>query len=321
MPIEISPMDLFSSAILLQPSSKFLQLPRELRDHIYSYLFISVAVQFGDHGTRKPLWLAPDFANLLPTCRQVYQELDSKFPVQSVVLDVTSEKSCTDAIAKVLETTDKLDILIHNAGAMCYGPAESFTPDAFAKYMDINCFGTQRLNRAVLPHMREQRDGLIVWISSSSTRGGMTPFLGPYFAAKAAMDSLAVTYSTELTRFGIETSIIVPGAFTKGTNHFAHAGQPDSLEITEQYLGEGKPYHGVGDQVLERMAELEPEWSNVEEVAKAIVKVVAAEKGTRPFRVHIDPIDDGSEAVNAVADQKRAELYKRIQMEDLLKPI
>ena len=50
---------------------------------------------------------------------------------------------------------------------------------------------------------------------------GDTAFLAPYFAAKAAMDALAVAYARELTRWGIETSIIVPGAFTSGTNHFA----------------------------------------------------------------------------------------------------
>ena len=51
---------------------------------------------------------------------------------------------------------------------------------------------------------------------------------GPYFAAKAGMDSLAVSYSAELARFGIETVIVVPGAFTSGTNHFAHAGRPET---------------------------------------------------------------------------------------------
>lgn len=255
-----------------------------------------------------------------PAALKSYKELVTDHPVQTVVLDITSDKSCTDAVTKVLETTDKLDVLIHNAGGMCYGPAESFTPEAYARYMDLNCIGTQRLNRAVLPHMRKQKDGLIIWIGSSSTRGGTPPFLGPYFAAKAAMDSLAVTYSIELTRFGIETSIIVPGAFTKGTNHFAHAGQPDSPEVAEEYLGADKPYHGLGEEILTKLAGLEPEWADVGEVAREIVKVVAAEKGTRPFRVHVDPSNDGAEAVNELADQKRTDMYVKIGLQDLLEP-
>ena len=51
-------------------------------------------------------------------------------------------------------------------------------------------------------------------------------YLAPYFAAKAAMDSLPVLYARELSRWGIETTIVVPGAFTKGTNHLAQSGRP-----------------------------------------------------------------------------------------------
>ena len=105
-------------------------------------------------------------------------------------------------------------------------PPKPSTPEQFAELYDINVLSTQRINRAALPHMRKRGQGLVVWVSSSSTRGGTPPYLAPYFAAKAAMDSLAVSYAAELTRWGIETSIVVPGAFTKGTNHFAHSGSP-----------------------------------------------------------------------------------------------
>jgi NAD(P)-dependent dehydrogenase (short-subunit alcohol dehydrogenase family) len=62
------------------------------------------------------------------------------------------------------------------------------------------------------------------------------PYLSPYFAAKAAMDSLAVSYAGEVARWGIETSIIVPGAFTKGTNHFAHSGRPADEVLRKNML-------------------------------------------------------------------------------------
>jgi NAD(P)-dependent dehydrogenase (short-subunit alcohol dehydrogenase family) len=87
---------------------------------------------------------------------------------------------------------------------------------------DINVVSTQRVNRATLPQLRNRRSGLLVWVSSSSCARGTPPYLAPYFAAKAGMDAMAVTYARELERWGIETSIIVPGAFTHGTNHFAH---------------------------------------------------------------------------------------------------
>ncbi|MGO8484865.1 hypothetical protein AB9F39_37405, partial [Rhizobium leguminosarum] len=72
----------------------------------------------------------------------------------------------------------------------------------------------------------------------------------------AAMDSLAVSYAGELTRWGIETSIIVPGSFTKGTNHFAHSGSPADTARAAEY-NEG-PYKGVPEQALQGLAALEP---------------------------------------------------------------
>ncbi len=92
--------------------------------------------------------------------------------------------------------------------------------------------------------------------NASSTRGGTPPYLSPYFAAKAAMDSLAVSYAGELARWGIETSIIVPGAFTKGTNYFAHAGSPADKARAAEY-DEG-PYAGLHEQSLKGLSSLEP---------------------------------------------------------------
>lgn len=60
--------------------------------------------------------------------------------------------------------------------------------------------------------------------------------------------------------------------------------------------------------------------ADVTEVAHAIVRVVDAPKGTRPFRVHVDPADDGAAVVNAVADRVRAEFLRRIGLADLLHP-
>ena len=68
------------------------------------------------------------------------------------------------------------------------GPAEAFTPEQFAQVYDINVLNTQRVNRAALPEPRKQGRGLVVWVSSSSTRGSTPPYLSPYFAAKAAME-------------------------------------------------------------------------------------------------------------------------------------
>jgi NAD(P)-dependent dehydrogenase (short-subunit alcohol dehydrogenase family) len=237
--------------------------------------------------------------------------------LRAVELDVSTDESAQQAVQTVLAEQGKLDVLIHNAGHMVTGPAEAFTPEQIAQLFDTNVLGTQRLNRAALPQLREQGDGLLLWVGSSSTRGGTPPYLAPYFAAKAAMDAMAVSYALEVARFGIESTIIVPGSFTHGTNHFAHSGKPADDGIVAAY--ETK-YAGLMDQVAQKLRELEPDWADVADVAQAIVTVVDTEKGRRPFRVHIDPSDDGAAVVNAVADRVRSEFLRRVELDDLLHP-
>ena len=235
-----------------------------------------------------------------------------------VDLDVTSDESVQAAIAKIENDQGRLDILIHNAGHMTFGPLEAFTPEQLMEIYDVNAIGTQRLNRAAVPILRKQGQGYLVWVGSSSTRGGKPPYLGPYFAAKAAMDALAESYANELSRWGIETTIIVPGAFQKGTNHFAHAGTPADKRVAQEY-SDG-PYKGVEDRIREGLASLEPADADVGLVAEAIARVVELPFGTRPFRVHVDPSNDGAEIVNGVADRMRVELLEKIGLGDLLKP-
>lgn len=237
--------------------------------------------------------------------------------LRSVEMDVSDQASVDAAIAKIIADRGRIDVIIHNAGHMVLGPAEAFTPQQITAIYDANVVSTQRVNRAALPHLREQGDGLVVWVGSSSTRGGTPPYLAPYFAAKAAEDALAASYAVELSRFGIETTIIVPGAFTSGTNHFLHSGRPADADVVAAY---DTRYAGLSEQVSERLAALEPADADPGEVARAIVRVVDTAKGERPFRVHIDPSNDGSEAVNALADNIREQFYRRIGLSELLHP-
>jgi NAD(P)-dependent dehydrogenase (short-subunit alcohol dehydrogenase family) len=238
--------------------------------------------------------------------------------LRTVELDVLSQHSVDAAVAKVIANTGRIDVLVHNAGHMVFGPAEAFTPEQLAQLYDVNVLSTQRVNRAVLPHLRRQKQGLVVWVSSSSAAGGTPPYLAPYFAAKAGMDALAVSYARELSRWGIETSIIVPGAFTGGTQHFARSGRPVDAARAAEY--EAGPYAGFGDQVQRAFAAIVPPDADAGAVADAIVKVVDAPFGKRPFRVHIDPTEDGADVGFTVLDRLRAEMLHRVGLSDVLKP-
>jgi NAD(P)-dependent dehydrogenase (short-subunit alcohol dehydrogenase family) len=243
---------------------------------------------------------------------------ENNVDLRTIELDVLSEESVNTAIQKIVADNGRLDVVIHNAGHMVFGPAEAFTPEQFAELYDINVLSTQRVNRAALPQLRKRKQGLVIWVSSSSSAGGTPPYLAPYFAAKAGMDAMAVIYARELTRWGIETSIVVPGAFTGGTNHFAHSGRPADKERVAEY--EAGPYKGFAEDVMTGFASIVPPDADASAVAEAIVKVVDTPFGKRPFRVHIDPTEDGAEVVNMVSDRVRAELLRRIGLADVLTP-
>jgi NAD(P)-dependent dehydrogenase (short-subunit alcohol dehydrogenase family) len=242
---------------------------------------------------------------------------DKAVQLRTVELDVSDQQSVDAGIARILADTGRIDVVVHNAGHMVLGPAEAFTPEQMIEVYDTNVISTHRVNRAVLPHLRARGDGLLVWVGSTSTRGGTPPYLAPYFAAKAAEDSLAVSYAAELARFGIDTTIVVPGSFTTGTNHFAHAGHPADAATAESYETR---YAGLMDEVSKRLAALAPADADPGEVARQIARVIDLPKGQRPFRVHIDPANDGAETVNNVGDLVREHFYHRIGLDDLLAP-
>jgi NAD(P)-dependent dehydrogenase (short-subunit alcohol dehydrogenase family) len=243
---------------------------------------------------------------------------ENRVDLRTIELDVSSQESVDAAIRQIVSENGRLDVVIHNAGHMVFGPAEAFTPEQLAQLYDINTLSTQRVNRAALPVLRKQGKGLVVWIGSTSTRGGTPPYLAPYFAAKAGMDALAVSYAGELARWNIETTIIVPGAFTSGTNHFAHAGSPEDKVRFKEY--ESGPTADLARQIIKGFDLTAVPDADVSDVAKAIVNVVDMPFGTRPFRLHIDPAHDGAEIVNGIGDRVRAELLRNMGLADLLKP-
>jgi NAD(P)-dependent dehydrogenase (short-subunit alcohol dehydrogenase family) len=236
--------------------------------------------------------------------------------VRAVELDVLSQPSADAAVATIVAERGRIDAVVHNAGHLVIGPSEAYTPEEIAQVFDTNFLGAQRVNKAALPVMRGQQQGLLLWVGSTTTRGGVPPFLGPYAAAKAAMDSMAVTMAYELARFNIETAIVVPGAFTSGTEHFANAGKPADAATSAAYAR----YDGLMDQVGARLAELSPPEADPAAVAEAIARVVGLPHGQRPFRTMVDFIDDGATAVTEVAERVRIEFAQRIGIADLLQP-
>src|SRR5262245_23931756 len=84
--------------------------------------------------------------------------------LRTVEMDVVSQQSVDAAVSTIMAETGHIDVVVHNAGHMVFGPSEAFTPEQFAQLYDVNVLSTQRVNRAVLPHLRNQHRGLLLWV-------------------------------------------------------------------------------------------------------------------------------------------------------------
>ncbi|HOC93002.1 MAG TPA: SDR family oxidoreductase [bacterium] len=137
----------------------------------------------------------------------------SSFPV--LKLDVTSENSAIDCVNSVIEAEKKIDVLVNNAGFGIAGPIEENSIEEAKAQFDTNYFGVVRMCKAVIPHMRDAGNGLIINISSI---GGIicVPFQAHYCASKFAVEGLSEGLRLEVARFGIKVVLIEPGDFKTG---------------------------------------------------------------------------------------------------------
>lgn len=147
------------------------------------------------------------------------QEL-SKYGVIPLVLDVTKEYSCQNALQQILNQQGTLDILINNAGYGSYGAVEDVPLTEAQRQLDVNVFGAIRLTQMVLPLFRRQHRGRVIMISSIA--GRLTgPFGGWYHASKYALEALSDALRMETAGQGIWVSILEPGLVRTPWGHIA----------------------------------------------------------------------------------------------------
>lgn len=233
-----------------------------------------------------------------------------------VEIDVTSDDSVNKGVDKAIDLAGGLDIVINNAGVGVIGLQENFTPDDWKKLFDINVFGVQRMNRAVLPHMRKKGSGLIIYISS--LLGRMTiPFYGPYNASKWALEALAENYRSELSSLGIESCLIEPGGFP--TSFMERLIKPSDSSRDSEYGDFAKAPEGFALNFEKALA------GNIDQkpqnVADAIANLIETEAGKRKFRTVVDKMGMGNHLVgyNDQLEQITSGVYTAFGMEDMLK--
>jgi NAD(P)-dependent dehydrogenase (short-subunit alcohol dehydrogenase family) len=259
--------------------------------------------------------VAASMRNVQTQNKEVAAELEAA-GAQIVELDVTDNNSVTSGVNQAIEMLRGIDVVINNAGVGVAGMQEHFTPEDFQKLFDINVFGVQRVNRAVLPHLRKQGSGLVIYISSLLGRMSM-PFYGPYNASKWALEALAENYRIELSGFGVDSCIIEPGGFE--TTFFTSLLTP-SDESRNQSYGE---FMNVPQQFFEGFAGAlaQNKEQKPQNVADAISKLISTSPGERPLRTPVDSMGMGAalQPYNEMLDQITAGIFNNFGMGDMLK--
>ncbi|WP_420385889.1 SDR family oxidoreductase [Roseivirga sp.] len=233
--------------------------------------------------------------------------------IEVLELDVLSNDSVQRAIDKVISVDGKIDTLVNNAGVMFVGITEAYSMEQVQQQFDVNFFGVVRTTQAVLPHMREAKDGLIINVSSLAGRLSF-PYFGVYCASKFALEAYTESIGYELAPFGIEVSINEPGPF--GTGLLYSGPKEANSEVLSSY----GDFKDVPPMMLKNFEGFfnSDEAIAPQTVADDITRVIESPKGERPARV-VSGIDYGVNQFNEVTKPVQDSLIKDVlQMEHLM---
>ncbi|BDB53364.1 SDR family oxidoreductase [Flavobacterium ammonificans] len=195
------------------------------------------------------------------TSRNPEKVLNSIFPL--VALDVRDVESIHLAVAQIIQSTGRLDVVINNAGVGITGPLEEIPMEEIKNNFDTNFFGPIAVMKAVLPQMRQQKSGLIVNITSIAGYMGL-PYRSVYSASKGALELITEALRMEVKSFGIQITNVAPGDFA--TNIAAGRFHAPIIQ--------GSDYERAYGSILKTMDEHVDSGSNPNEMAEAVFQII-----------------------------------------------
>ncbi len=245
----------------------------------------------------------------------VSEATKEKLPLKIIELDVTSTDSVNRAVAGIVAEAGRVDVLINNAGYATAGVSEGFTDAQVIKQFDVNVVGVQRMLRAVLPHMRKQKDGLV--INVGSILGRVTfPFFGIYGATKFAVEALTESYRYEVSQLGVDVVLVQPSAYP--TNMYSSVQFPSDTTPVGGYGVIGEIPGAMFNHFMTLFkATTAP---NPHDVGQAIAKLVAQPKGQRQARTVVGT-DFGSATVNQQTELVQTGVIKTLGLDHLARVI
>jgi NAD(P)-dependent dehydrogenase (short-subunit alcohol dehydrogenase family) len=226
-------------------------------------------------------------------------EKDS-LPIHVLEMDVTEDASVERAVNAAVAKAGRIDVAINNAGYYLGGLEEAVTTEQARRLMDTNFLGPVRVNRAVLPHMRRQRSGVLMHISSGAGRV-VLPSAGFYCASKFALEALAEAYSYELAGQGIESLIVEPGAYETPVI---------GNMVTAVDEARTNTYGAVKEIPAKLGAALSSRAGNAQEVADAVLQIIETPAGEKQLRYRVSPQDFGLDEINALSKQVQARVLE-----------
>lgn len=190
-----------------------------------------------------------------------------------IAMDVTDEASVHKAVEEVIHKYGRIDVVVNNAGLGIQGPAEDIEVALAQKLFDANVFGVHRVCRAVLPHMRALKSGLIINISSIAANFGL-PYRAFYSASKAAVDRYGEALSIELRPFNVQVVTVQPGEFK--TNIAASRARPEKISA---------PYEKSYAKAMEILSGSLHYSRDPDELARVVAQIIASPRPKSVYRV------------------------------------
>ncbi len=206
------------------------------------------------------------------------QYLD-KIGGHALIMDVTKDEQVKNGVQKVIDEQGRIDVLINNAGYGSYATIENMDMDELKYQFEVNVFGYARLQKEVLPHMRKQKSGRIINVSSVVGEVSM-PILGWYSATKHAIEAMSDALRQEVKPFNIKVVKIQPGAVNTGFDEVAFA-KMDAAHIPDDY----KP---MADDFEVFSKDMYTKVEGPDGTADFIVKAVEAKRPKTQYRTTSD---------------------------------
>ena len=163
--------------------------------------------------------------------KSIENKIDNSQNLLALTVDLSSDTSVKKAVDTAVEAFGKIDVVVNNAGYWIVGSVEEMSDKEFRNSVDINLFGTVNVIRAAMPHLRKQKSGHIINISSVAGYAGFASS-GSYTASKFAVIGLSESLAQEAAPFNINITVVAPGVFR---TNFLNTG---SLQIAESLIDE-----------------------------------------------------------------------------------